>query len=100
RYQDWVAGRRAEVRQRSDRRLGYLHVPDMVSGGWGDFHRDLRTELRFDGLILDVRGNRGGHTSQLVIEKLAREIIAWDVPRNAQPESYPGDATRGPMGAV
>jgi tricorn protease len=100
RYQDWVAGRRAEVRERSDGRLGYLHVPDMVSGGWADFHRDLRTELRFDGLILDVRGNRGGHTSQLVIEKLAREIIAWDVPRNAQPESYPADARRGPMVAL
>ncbi len=100
RYQDWVAGRRAEVRDRGDGRLGYLHVPDMVSGGWADFHRDLRTELRFEGLILDVRGNRGGHTSQLVIEKLAREIIAWDVPRNARPQSYPGDARRGPMVAL
>ena len=100
RYQDWVAGRRAEVRERSDGRLGYLHVPDMVSGGWADFHRDLRTELRFEGLVLDVRGNRGGHTSQLVIEKLAREIIGWDVPRNMRPDSYPGDARRGPMVAL
>ena len=100
RYHDWVAGRRAEVRERSGGRLGYLHVPDMVSGGWADFHRDLRTEMRRDGLILDVRGNRGGHTSQLVIEKLAREIIAWDVPRNLQPESYPMDARRGPMVAL
>ena len=77
RYQDWVAGRRAEVRELSGGRLGYLHVPDMVSEGWADFHRDLRAEMRRDGLILDVRGNRGGHTSQLVIEKLARRIIAW-----------------------
>jgi tricorn protease len=100
RYHDWVAGRRAEVRERSSGRLGYLHVPDMVSGGWADFHRDLRTEMRRDGLILDVRGNRGGHTSQLVIEKLAREIIAWDVPRNLRPESYPKDARRGPMVAL
>jgi tricorn protease len=100
RYQDWVAGRRAEVRERSGGRLGYLHVPDMVSTGWADFHRDLRAEMRRDGLILDVRGNRGGHTSQLVIEKLAREIIAWDVPRNLQPESYPMDARRGPMVAL
>ena len=100
RYQDWVAGRRAEVRARSGGRLGYLHVPDMVSGGWADFHRDLRTEMMKDGLILDVRGNRGGHTSQLVVEKLARQIIAWDVPRGMRPESYPQDAPRGPMVAL
>jgi tricorn protease len=100
RYQDWVAGRRAEVRERSGDRLGYLHVPDMVSGGWADFHRDLRTEMLKDGLILDVRGNRGGHTSQLVVEKLARQIIAWDLPRGMRPTSYPHDAPRGPMVAL
>ena len=100
RYQDWVATRRAEVRERGQGRLGYLHVPDMVSGGWADLHRDLRTELRFDGLILDVRGNRGGHTSQLVIEKLAREVLGWDLPRGMRPESYPMDARRGPMVAL
>jgi tricorn protease len=100
RYQDWVAGRRTEVRERSGGRLGYLHVPDMVSGGWADFHRDLRTEMRYDGLILDVRGNRGGHTSQLIVEKVARRIIGWDLPRGMQAGSYPLDAPRGPMVAL
>ncbi len=100
RYQDWVAGRRAEVRERSGGRLGYLHVPDMVSGGWADFHRDLRSEMRRDGLILDVRGNRGGHTSELVLEKLARQIIGWDLARGMQPSSYPTDAPRGPIVAL
>jgi len=32
-----------------------------------------------DALIVDVRGNTGGHTSQLVVEKLARKVIAWAV---------------------
>jgi tricorn protease len=100
RYLDWVAGRRAEARELSDGRLGYLHVPDMVSEGWADFHRDLRGEMRRDGLILDVRGNRGGHTSQLVIEKLARRIIAWQLPTGMQPVSYPVDAPRGPIVAL
>ncbi len=100
RYQDWVAGRRAEVRERSGGRLGYLHVPDMMSGGWADFHRDLRSEMRRDGLIVDVRGNRGGHTSELVIEKLAREIIGWDLPRGRRAHSYPSDAPRGPIVAL
>jgi tricorn protease len=100
RYQAWVAGRRAEVRERSGGRLGYLHVPDMMSGGWADFHRDLRSEMQREGLIVDVRGNRGGHTSELVIEKLAREIIGWDMPRGRRARSYPQDAPRGPLVAL
>jgi tricorn protease len=100
RYQDWVSGRRQMVRELSGGRLGYLHVSDMQSQGWSDFHRDLRGELLNDGLIIDVRANRGGHTSQLVVEKLARRIIGWDVARNARPVSYPSEAPRGPVIAI
>jgi tricorn protease len=100
RYQDWVAGRRALVRELSDGRAGYLHVPDMMGEGWADFSRDLRLEMTYEALVLDARGNRGGHTSQLVIEKLARRVIAWEVPRNMRPMSYPIDAPRGPVVAL
>jgi tricorn protease len=100
RYQDWVAGRRALVRELSDGRLGYLHIPDMVGEGWAHFHRDLRTEMLFSGLVMDVRGNSGGHISQLVVEKLARRVIAWEVGRGVQPVSYPYDARRGPLVTV
>ncbi|MEP6665445.1 MAG: S41 family peptidase [Nocardioidaceae bacterium] len=100
RYQDWVNDRRAYVHAQSGGRVGYLHVPDMVSGGWAQLHRDLRTEVARDALIVDVRGNRGGHTSQLVVEKLARKIIGWDVSRGHRPESYPVDARRGPLVTV
>jgi tricorn protease len=100
RYQDWVAGRRALVRELSAGRLGYLHVPDMVGEGWADFHRDLRAEMTRDGLIMDARGNRGGHTSQLIIEKLARRVVAWEMPRGMQPVPYPMEAPRGPVVAL
>ncbi|MGH3507639.1 MAG: PDZ domain-containing protein, partial [Nocardioidaceae bacterium] len=100
RYQDWVNGRRRYVHERTDGRVGYLHVPDMVSTGWAQLHRDLRTEVGRDALIVDVRGNNGGHTSQLVVEKLARRIIGWDLSRGYQPASYPSDARRGPMVTV
>jgi tricorn protease len=100
RYQDWVAGRRAFVADRSEGRLGYLHVPDMVASGWAQLHRDLGRETARDGLILDVRGNSGGHTSQLVVEKLARRVIGWDVPRHHQSFPYPDDAPRGPVVAL
>ncbi len=100
RYQDWVADRRQFVRTRSDGRVGYLHVPDMMGEGWAHLHRDLRAEMGRDALIVDVRGNRGGHTSQLIIEKLARRIIGWKIPRHLRPYSYPQEARRGPMVAL
>ncbi|WP_187366374.1 S41 family peptidase [Trebonia kvetii] len=100
RYQDWVAGRRAAVRTRSDGRVGYLHVPDMMGEGWAHLHRDLRAEMGRDALIVDVRGNRGGHTSQLIVEKLARRILGWKIPRHLRPYSYPQEARRGPLVAL
>ncbi len=100
RYQDWVAGRRAAVVERSGGRLGYLHVPDMMPTGWAQLHRDLSRETSRDGLILDVRGNAGGHTSQLIVEKLARRVIGWDVVRHRLPMTYPMDAPRGPIVAL
>ncbi|MER5408194.1 S41 family peptidase [Streptomyces sp. NPDC002769] len=100
RYHAWVADRRAYVHERSGGRLGYLHVPDMVGSGWAQLHRDLRIEVAREGLVVDVRENRGGHTSQLVVEKLARRIVGWDLPRGMRPYSYPEDAPRGPVVAV
>ncbi|MET9898272.1 S41 family peptidase [Streptomyces sp. NPDC006446] len=100
RYHAWVADRRAYVHERSGGRLGYLHVPDMVGSGWAQLHRDLRIEVAREGLVVDVRENRGGHTSQLVVEKLARRIVGWDLPRGLRPYSYPEDAPRGPVVAV
>jgi tricorn protease len=100
RYQDWVAGRRRLVRELSEGRVGYLHIPDMVGEGWAHFHRDLRTELRFDALVMDVRGNHGGHVSQLVVEKLARRVIAWETGPGIRPTTYPWEARRGPLVTV
>jgi tricorn protease len=100
RYQDWVAGRRQRARELGAGRVGYLHVPDMMSVGWADFHRDLHTEMGHDALIVDLRSNGGGHTSQLVVEKLARRVVGWDVARGLRPQTYPHDAPRGPVVAL
>ncbi len=100
RYQDWVAERRAVVRELSGGRCGYLHIPDMGGSGWAQFNRDLRLEVSRPALIVDVRGNAGGHISELVIEKLIRSILGWDLTRDAQPVSYAGTAPRGPVVAV
>ncbi|MER8186383.1 PDZ domain-containing protein [Kitasatospora sp. NPDC094015] len=101
RYHDWVAGRRAATRELSGGRLGYLHIPDMVSAGWAQLHRDLRVEVAKEGVVVDLRENRGGHTSQLIIEKLNRRIVGWARARDlANPTSYPDDAPRGPVVAL
>jgi tricorn protease len=100
RYHAWVADRRAYVHEKSGGRLGYLHVPDMQAPGWAQIHRDLRIEVAREGLVVDFRENRGGHTSQLVVEKLARRIVGWDLSRGQRPFSYPEDAPRGPVVAV
>jgi tricorn protease len=100
RYHAWVAANRADVRSRTGGRVGYLHVPDMQSPGWGELHRDLRIETSLDGLLCDFRGNRGGHTSQLVLERLSGVVSAWDSPRGFDASTYPVDAPRGPMVAL
>ncbi len=100
RYLDWVRQKRQLVRQLSDGRAGYLHVPDMVSNGWADFLRDLRTEIMKDAVIVDVRSNSGGHTSELVIERLNRRLIGWGLIGGMRPGPWPDDAPRGPIVAV
>ncbi|WP_018683281.1 S41 family peptidase [Actinokineospora enzanensis] len=101
RYQAWVNDRRAHVHAATDGRVGYLHVPDMIANGWAQFHRDLRLEMRRDGIVVDLRENRGGHLSQLVVEKLSRRIVGWGRARDGYyEETYPLDAPRGPVVAV
>ncbi|MEU8973159.1 S41 family peptidase [Streptomyces monashensis] len=100
RYQDWVAKRRGVVRELSGGKCGYLHIPDMGGSGWAQFNRDLRMEVSRPALIVDVRGNAGGHISELVIEKLTRTILGWDLTRDAQPVSYTSNAPRGPVVAL
>lgn len=100
RYQDWVAKRRAVVHELSEGRCGYLHIPDMGGSGWAQFNRDLRMEMSRPALLVDVRGNAGGHISELVVEKLTRRILGWDLTRHAQPVSYASNSPRGPVVAL
>ena len=97
RYREWVERNRSWVHARSNGRVGYLHLPDMMSAGFAEFHRYFGSECDRDALIVDVRYNRGGHVSQLLLEKVARRRIGYDVTRWGQPEPYPMES---PAGAV
>ena len=98
RYHDWVARNAEYVRRHSDGRVGYVHVPDMMGLGWAQLHRMLDAASRCEGVVADMRYNRGGHTSQLVIELLSRRVIGWDIARHyATASTYPYQAMRGPV---
>jgi tricorn protease len=101
RYRDWVEANRARVRAETGGRVGYLHIPDMGAHGYAEFHRAFRNQVDSEGLIVDVRWNGGGNVSQLLLEKLLRRPISFDVPRwQKDLVTYPADAPLGPMVAI
>ena len=85
------------MHERSGGRVGYFHLPDMMSAGFAEFHRYFNAECDRDALIVDVRYNRGGHVSQLLLEKVARKRIGYNLSRWGQPTSYPDEAVAGPV---
>jgi tricorn protease len=100
RYRGWVEAKRAFVHRETHGRVGYLHIPDMGPWGFAEFHRGYLGEFDCDGLIVDVRYNRGGHVSALLLEKLARKRVGYDVSRWGPPFPYPEESVAGPMVAV
>lgn len=95
RYRAWVDGNRARVHAATAGRVGYVHIPDMGARGYAEFHRAFLTELDREGLIVDVRFNEGGHVSQLILEKLARRRLGYDVQRWGTPVPYPSESVMG-----
>jgi tricorn protease len=100
RYRQWVAGNRDKVHDATGGRVGYVHVPDMGPRGYAEFHRSYLAEVEREALIVDVRFNGGGHVSQLVLEKLARRRLGYDVSRWGKPDPYPADSPAGPLVAL
>ena len=100
RYREWVETNRAWVHAHSKGRVGYLHLPDMMAAGYAEFHRYFAGECDRDALVVDVRYNRGGHVSQLLLEKVARKRVAYTLSRWSKPTSYPDEAVNGPVVAL
>ncbi len=100
RYRAWVEENKRYVHKATKGKVGYVHIPDMGPNGFSEFHRYFLAELEKDALIVDVRYNGGGHVSQLIVEKLARKIVGYDIARWHEPESYPGEAVKGPIVAI
>lgn len=101
RYRAWIEANRARVHEATQGRAGYLHIPDMNAHGYAEFHRGFLAEVDREALIVDVRYNQGGHVSQLILEKLSRRRLGYDVSRWGQiPTPYPFYALAGPIVAI
>jgi tricorn protease len=100
RYREWVERNRAHVHDASGGRIGYVHVPDMMTAGYAEFHRGYLTESRRDALLLDVRYNRGGAVSWLLMDKLRRRVISYRVFRGGDAQAFPVSSVRGPMACL
>ena len=101
RYREWVRQRRALVEDWSDGRLGYLHIQGMDRPSFEEFERDLfAAAAGKEGLIIDVRSNGGGWTTDYLMAVLMVQRHAYTVPRGGDPElrSYP-TAERLPVSA-
>jgi tricorn protease len=99
-YREWVEHNRTWVHEQSAGRVGYLHLPDMMAAGYAEFHRYFNTECDRDALIVDLRYNRGGHVSELLLEKVARKRIGYDLQRWGRTKPYPDESAAGPVVAL
>ena len=96
RYRDMIRDRADRVHALGAGAVGYLHLPDMERFGYSEFWRRFASASPGrDALVVDFRGNGGGHISELILAKLAQRPLAWDVPRRGSPERYPSHARAG-----
>lgn len=81
RYSDWLISRREAVDSASGGRIGYLHLRAMGPNDIASFVRDFYAQVEREGLVIDVRRNRGGNIDSWVFEKLLRRVWAfWQRP--------------------
>ena len=92
-----LAARRDEVTALSDGRLGYLHIRGMSMPSVHQFEQDLYAAAHGkEGLVIDVRDNGGGFTTDILLASLTAPAHAFTMPRGAdpadlRPDSYPRD---------
>ncbi|MEM1150518.1 MAG: S41 family peptidase [Pseudomonadota bacterium] len=100
-YHRWVERNRARVEEATDGRLGYMHIPDMGADGIYEFNRQYYGQIAKEGLIVDVRQNGGGNVSQMLINRLDRQLIFTGYARGLDiTDTYPNAVFVGPMAAI
>lgn len=100
RYFNWLAGNVEKVLKATDGKVGYMHINGMGAGGIAEFDKFWRAFRGKDGVIIDVRRNGGGWTEYFLIDKLERQMVAYNNLRGMAPFRYPGGAGNGNYVAI
>ena len=83
-YNDWVEFNRKLVDKYSNGQLGYLHIRAMGWTSFEKFERDLMAAgYGKKGILIDVRFNGGGWTTDYLMAVLNVKQHAYTVPRGA-----------------
>jgi len=90
-YEKWIRDNRAKVDEASDGTLGYVHIQGMNWPSFQKLERELYAEgAGKKGLIIDVRNNGGGFTTDHLLTMLCQPSHAITVPRGGV-SGYPED---------
>ena len=85
-YESWVQERRRLTEEYSNGRLGYLHIRGMNWNSFERFERDLMAAgYGKEGIVIDVRFNGGGWTTDMLMAVLNVQQHAYTVPRGSAP---------------
>jgi len=95
RYAEWEYTRRLEVEQASAGAIGYVHLRAMGSADIDQWAREYYPVFNRQGLIIDVRHNRGGNIDSWLLGKLLRQAWFYWQPRVGAPQWNMQYAFRG-----
>ncbi|MEQ6125360.1 S41 family peptidase [Pseudotenacibaculum sp. MALMAid0570] len=83
-YEAWVASRKALVDKYSNGQLGYIHIQGMNAPSFERFERELKASgYGKKGIVIDVRYNGGGWTTDRLMAVLNVDQHAYTIPRGA-----------------
>ena len=97
---DWIDKNRAVVDRLSGGKVGYIYLSDFEALGSEDFIRQFYPQTDRQGLVIDVRGNRGGFTSQWVLDLLRRPRAGSFINREGAVTALPGAAATPALAVV
>ena len=82
-------------RRKGKSQIGYLHLRAMDSDDYTSWAMDFYPVFDRQGLILDLRNNRGGNIESWLLDKLQRKAWFWWQPRVGSPSPNMQYAFRG-----